>query len=361
MEFHIPYLKMLKEEGWETAVAARNDYENPINCQIPYCDTYFDIHFERNPFHPKNAEAYKQLKKIIDSENYDIVHCHTPVGGVLARIASKDARKNGTKVIYTAHGFHFYDGAPLINWVLYYPIERLLAHYTDVLITINQEDYLRAQTFKVKKVYYIPGVGIDLEKFQPNSQARKTIRQELGFQESDFVILSVGELNKNKNQANVLKALASMKESESYSKTYYVLCGSGAWERKLKQMAVKLGINAHVRFLGYQTDTPKIYNASDLFVFMSFREGLPVALIEAMACGLPVLCSKIRGNKDLVLENVTGLFSENDPSTISLKLQDLYYRKDKRYLFAHNATFSIEKFSINLLKKHIYQIYKNAL
>ena len=140
MEFHIPYLKMLKEMGWETAVAARNDYENPSECVIPFCDIYYDIPFERNPFRLGNIKAYKELKMVIDEGNYDIIHCHTPVGALLTRLAAENARKRGTKVFYTAHGFHFYKGAPLINWLLFYPAERLLAHMTDVLITINKED-----------------------------------------------------------------------------------------------------------------------------------------------------------------------------------------------------------------------------
>lgn len=319
MEFHIPYLKMLKEEGWETAVAARNDYENPADCMIPYCDKYFDIAFERNPFRPQNLSAYKQLKEIIDREGYDIVHCHTPVGGVLGRLASIAARKKGTKVIYTAHGFHFYKGAPLVNWLLYYPVERWLAKYTDVLITINKEDYARAQKFKAKKVCHVPGVGIDFERFYPNQKKREKTRAALKIKEDDFALLSVGELIKRKNHDIILDAIASIKRnrSELYQRIRYFVCGRGVLETKLKQKAVDLGIEGHVTFLGFRSDMPEIYNAADLFVFMSYQEGLPVALMEAIACGLPVVCSKIRGNIDLLKPDVHRIFASNDAESIS--------------------------------------------
>lgn len=180
MEFHIPYLKMFKEMGWETAVAARNDYENPADCVIPYCDTYYNIPFERNPLKPGNLKAYKELKHIIDEGEYDIIHCHTPVGAMLTRLAAKQARKKGTKVFYTAHGFHFYKGAPAINWILYYPVEKWLSRYTDVLITINKEDFERAKTFRAGKVCYVPGVGIDLKKFNVGYVNKEQKRKEIG-------------------------------------------------------------------------------------------------------------------------------------------------------------------------------------
>ena len=181
MEFHIPYLKMFKDMGWETAVAARNDFENPDDCVIPYCDKYYDIHFERNPFKPQNISAYRQLKHIIDTEGYDIIHCHTPVGGVIGRMASGRARRQGSKVFYTAHGFHFFHGSSPVSWILYYPVERLFARMTDVLITINTEDYKTAKSFKAGMVEYTPGVGVNTEKIRHGVQTdRKTKRKEFG-------------------------------------------------------------------------------------------------------------------------------------------------------------------------------------
>lgn len=325
MEFHIPYLQMFKDEGWETAVAARNDYEEPSDCRIPYCDDYYDIPFARNPLHPSNVEAYKKLKKVIDEGNYDIIHCHTPVGGMLGRFAARHAKKRGTKVVYTAHGFHFFKGAPLLNWLVYYPAERWMAHYTDDLITINKEDYNRAQNFKAKRVHYVPGVGIDLEKFAPPADAAERQREkdekrrELMLKPEDFVILSVGELIKRKNHEVVIRAIAQIKQQseETYNRLQYLICGRGVLEHELKQLTHNLDIEEHVHFLGYRSDICQICHASDLFVFMSFQEGLPVALMEAMACGLPVVCSDIRGNQDLVTNRENGILSENTPEAVS--------------------------------------------
>ena len=197
MQFHIPVLKLFKDMGWETAVAARNDYANPEDCQIPYCDQFYDIPFERIPFMPKNAACYRQLKDIIDQGNYQIIHCHTPVGGALGRLAATNARKKGTRVLYTAHGFHFYKGAPLLNWLLYYPVEKWLARYTDALLTINQEDYsLAKRKMKLRnggKVYYVPGVGIDTTQNKADADLRKNKRSELGLNDDDIALISMGD------------------------------------------------------------------------------------------------------------------------------------------------------------------------
>lgn len=196
--FHLPFLKMFKEHGWEVHVAAKNDFIGEP-CVIPNCDQYFDINFMRSPFSKQNFSAYKQLRKIILENKYDIIHCHTPVAGVLARLAARNSKD--TTVIYTAHGFHFYKGAPLLNWLIYYPVERFCARFTDKLITINKEDYNRAKSWSLRdngKVYYVPGVGVDIEKFNKKSIDREDKRKELGIKEDEKVILSVGELIKRK-------------------------------------------------------------------------------------------------------------------------------------------------------------------
>lgn len=312
MEFHIPYLKMFKEMGYETAVAARNDYEIPVDCVIPYCDTYYDIPFERNPLKPGNVKTYKELKKVIDEGEYDIIHCHTPVGAMLTRLAAKQARKEGTKVFYTAHGFHFYKGAPTINWLLYYPVEKWLSRYTDVLITINKEDYERAKTFKAGKVCYIPGVGIDLKKFHTTDESHKEKRNwlcsEFGIPEEALILLSVGEVNKNKNHRVVIEALGKLGRKD----IYYVICGKGPLSDKYKSMAHQFNIANQVVLAGYRTDVADFYKAADVFVFPSYREGLPVSIMEAMASGLPIIATKIRGSSDIVKENVNGILLNPD-------------------------------------------------
>lgn len=357
MEFHIPYLKMFKEMGWETAVAARNDYENPADCVIPYCDTYYNIPFERNPLKPGNLKAYKELKHIIDEGEYDIIHCHTPVGAMLTRLAAKQARKQGTKVFYTAHGFHFYKGAPAINWILYYPVEKWLSRYTDVLITINKEDYERAKTFKAGKVCYVPGVGIDLKKFNVGYVNKEQKRKEIGVSADDFVLLSVGELIPRKNHEVVIRALSVLKQLDKLNHIEYVICGRGAYETDLKKLAEGLDVADHVHFLGYRNDISEICNCADLFVSMSHQEGLPVALMEAMACGLPAVCSNIRGNTDLIEDGVTGLLANNTPEEVAQSISKMKSDTALRNRVASAALQKIKQFDLSSVEDEMSKIY----
>ena len=357
MEFHIPYLKMFKEEGWETAVAARNDYENPDDCVIPYCDTYYNIPFERNPLKPSNLRAYKELKHVIDEGEYDIIHCHTPVGAMLTRLAAKQARKQGTKVFYTAHGFHFYKGAPAINWLLYYPAEKWLSRYTDVLITINKEDYERAKTFKAAKVCYVPGVGIDLKKFNVGYVNKEQKRKEIGVSADDFVLLSVGELIPRKNHEVVIRALSVLKQLDKLNHIEYVICGRGAYEADLRKLAEGLDVADHVHFLGYRNDISEICNCADLFVFMSHQEGLPVALMEAMACGLPAVCSNIRGNTDLIEDGVTGLLANNTPEEVAQSISKMKNDTALRNRVASAALQKIKQFDLSSVEDEMSKIY----
>ena len=358
MEFHVPYLKMFKEMGWETAVAARNDYENPADCVIPYCDTYYDIPFERNPFKLENLKAYKELKKVIDNGRYDIIHCHTPVGAMLTRLAAKQARKNGTKVFYTAHGFHFYKGAPAINWVLYYPVEKWLSRYTDVLITINKEDYERAKAFKAGRVCYVPGVGIDLKKFNVDYVDKEQKRKEIGVDSDDFVLLSVGELIPRKNHEVVIRAMSVLKQNGGLEHIEYVICGQGTYEVDLKKLAEELSVADHIHFLGYRNDISEICNCADLFVFMSHQEGLPVALMEAMACGLPAVCSNIRGNTDLIDDGVTGLIPNNTPEELAGAINRMRNDTNLCDRLASAALQKIKQFDLSSMEERMKIIYR---
>lgn len=360
MEFHLPFLKMFQEHGWQTAVAARNDYDDPADCQIPFCDDYYDIPFERNPFKAGNLTAYKKLKQIIDTGHYDIIHCHTPVGAALARLAAREARKKGTRVIYTAHGFHFYKGAPLLNWLIFYPVERWLAHDTDVLITINQEDYQRAQHFKAGKVVYVPGVGVDLKKFHVDVTDKAAKRQELGLAADDFVLLSVGELIPRKNHQVVLKALGRLQEQGKLGNIQYLICGQGAKMDELKALAKSLDIADHVHFLGYRRDIPDICSASDVFMFMSLQEGLPVALMEAMACGLPAVCTNIRGNTDLIENGVTGFLADNTPEATAEAIQKMKSDPALRESLAANALERIKQFDLTQILPAMQKIYRGG-
>lgn len=363
MEFHLPYLKMFKEMGWETVVAARNDFENKSDCIIPYCDEYYDIHFERNPLKFKNIKAYKNLKAIINDGGYNIIHCHTPVGAMLTRLAGKKARKSGTKIIYTAHGFHFYKGAPVINWLIYYPVEKWLAHYTDVLITINKEDYERAKSFKAGKVVYVPGVGIDLNKFNKDKSYASTdllkehgIRKEFGIPSDAKVILSVGEVNKNKNHVLGIEALAKLKNKN----VFYVICGRGPLINDYKLLAHKLGVSERVIFAGYRTDVIDFYYEADVFLFPSLREGLSVAVMEAMAMGVPVICNAIRGNTDLIDDKVSGLLINNQIDELVKAVQELIYNDELRDKIICAERKKVERFGFKNVSEMMRKVYEQG-
>lgn len=290
-----------KELGIEFHVAgAWTGYDNPQDKkddEEKYGVIIHQIDFIRTPYDPRNIKAYKQVVDLIKRERIDIIHCNTPIGGVVGRLAGK---KCGIKkVIYQAHGFHFFKGAPLINWLVYYPIERWLAHYTDALITINQEDYRRAQRFHLRgngKVFYVPGVGIDLSQFECFLVEKEQKRKELHIPADALIIISVGDLNINKNNKVIIEAIKKIQTE----KVHYAICGTGPLEDYLHSLAEP--INNRVHFLGYRTDIKELLALSDIFVMPSLREGLSRSLMEAMACGLPCIASNIRGNKDLLDE-----------------------------------------------------------
>ena len=358
MEFHIPYLKLFQDMGWETAVAARNDYEEPADCVIPHCDTYYDVPFARIPWKADNIKAYGQLKKIIDSGNYDLIHCHTPVGAMITRLAAMAARKKGTKVIYTAHGFHFFKGAPVFNWLAYYPVEWLLAGLTDVLITINKEDYAFAKkNIRAKRIEYVPGVGVDTTRFGAGVADGGEKRRELGFAQEDFLLLTVAEMTKNKNHTTVLKALGVLKDLPEYDRMQYLICGRGEQRQALEAEAESLGIRDHVHFLGYRHDVPQLCRCSDLFVFMTHREGLPVALMEAMSCGLPTVCSRVRGNTDLIDDGVEGDFAVSDPQAVARAILDMYHDGDKRRRMGEAASRKVKQFGKESVHEKMKEIY----
>ena len=355
MTFHIPYLEWFKQNGYETHVCAKNDYINKEECVIPYCDKFYDIPFERSPINPGNISAYEQLKKIIDSNEYDIIHCHTPVGGVLTRLAAKKARQHGTKVIYTAHGFHFYKGASFKDWLLFYPVERYFARYTDVLITINKEDYSAAQKFKAKKVVYVPGVGVDVNKFVRPNVDRREKRKQLGISDDTFVLLSVGELIKRKNHETVINTMAKLKSRD----IIYLICGQGELEPYLKDKVKELDVN--VKLLGFRKDISEILAVSDLFVFPSYQEGLPVALMEAMAASLPVVCTKIRGNTDLIEDGKGGYLVEPEDvdgfvDAINKLAGNTEFRQN---MGRYNREF-VKEFDMENVKRIMGEIYKTV-
>lgn len=316
-QFNIPNIKLLIEMGFTVEVACNFLSGNTCSDEkIQTLKTMLDkmgvkiyqIDFARDAFKlSQNLRAYRQVLEIMTNNRYEFIHCHSPIGGLCGRLAG---HKTKTKVIYTAHGFHFYKGAPLLNWLVYYPIEKFLSRYTDVLITINKEDFARAKTFHARKVEYVPGVGIDIDKIQAVTVDRTKKRKELGIPDDAFLFISVGELNRNKNHEIVIRALSMLDANDNL---YYIIAGTGPLKGHLQSLIKKSGLSSRIQLLGYRTDVIKLLKISDCFVFPSLREGLPVALMEAITCGLSVVCSSIRGNTDLVDDDLNGcLFRSSD-------------------------------------------------
>lgn len=344
-------IEVLKSLGYEIHCAANfNDADKRLEA-LDIVRHHFDI--QRSPFSVKNIRAYYQLKNIMKSDKFDVIHCHSPMGGVLARLAAKAV---GIKtIIYTAHGFHFYDGAPLQNWLLYYNVEKYLSKFTDILITINEEDFIRAKNLYAKKVVKIPGIGVDTRKFDKLELDRANIRKKLGISDDTIVILSVGELSKRKNHKVALKALSELKDENFV----YLICGKGKLKDYLKKLSQKLGINHKVKFLDFRDDVPEICIASDIFLFPSYQEGLPVSVIEAMAAGLPVIASKIRGNIDLIDDGIGGyLLEPEDYKEFAKSIQKVIKDESLRKSMGTCNRVKVKKYDKQVVKVIMEKLYK---
>ena len=310
IQFLVPHVQNLAEHGYEVEIACSEvggrmkEVREKLKSHTKAIHT---VRLVRSPASLTNLKGYRDMKKVINTGKYDIIWTNEPVMGVVARLAARTARKNGTKVLYMVHGFHFYKGAPAVNWMVYYPVEKVMASKADVIATVNQEDYHRAKSLNVKRVEYIHGIGINTERLAQREN-RSNIRQELQLSEEDFIVLSVGELNTNKNQKVIIKAISEINDK----RIHYLLCGKGDQLKHLQDLAVDLKIEDNVHFLGYRRDVVDICSQANVFVMSSHREGLPVASLEAMYCGLPLVTSDIRGLVDVMEEGKSGYLCKPD-------------------------------------------------
>jgi glycosyltransferase involved in cell wall biosynthesis len=334
-QFNMNNIQILINLGFEVEVACdwkdrsvwTDEKVNDLKEKLNALDViYHQIDYSRSPFSIGcHIKSYKQTLKLLRESSYEFVHCHTPIASAIARLACK---KTNTKCIYTAHGFHFYKGAPIKNWIIFYPIEKWLSKYTDVLITINMEDYNRAKSkFNMKRLEYVHGVGIDTEAFYHSVVDRNKKREELGIKKDDILILSIGELSKRKNHEIVIKALNKLKNINNFYKVHYYVCGNGELKGYLEKLIKDFELCDNVKLLGFRTDIIELCKASDLFVFPSFQEGLPVALMESIACELGCVCSDIRGNIDLV-KYKDNLFNPKDVNGLANVLKKLLIKKN---------------------------------
>ena len=354
MGFFTKLIERLQSEGHHVDIACNSEESHIPRCFAAWDCQSFQIPWTRSIFDFNNVNAIKVFRRLLSEHQYSIMHCHTPIAAVCARIASKPYRQSGLKVVYTAHGFHFYKGAPLLNWALFYPIEKLCSRWTDVLITINKEDYELAKTkMKARLVAYIPGVGIDSSVFHPNlldESQRDDLRSKIGVKPDERMILSVGELNKNKNHSFVIAALARLDTTN----WRYVIAGEGAEKDALRLFANRQGVADRVILLGERDDVPLLCNAADLFVHASFREGLPVSLMEAMSVGIPCVASNIRGCRDLL--DSSCLFEPDNPDSLICLLDG----EIARCHIERNLLIS-ERFNVQSINERMLNLYEEII
>lgn len=331
VQFLVPHVINLSENGFEVEIACSDvgGRMDEVRQKLNGCvKAVHVVRLVRSPASPANLKGYRDIKKVIDAGRYDIIWTNEPVMGVATRLAARKVRKNGTKVLYMVHGFHFYQGAPKLNWMIYYPVEMFASRFCDTIVTINQEDYQRAQKMHAPSVKYIHGIGVDTSRLHP-TETQCDIRQELNLSKDSFLVLSVGELLPRKNQQVIIRALGLLKDS----KIQYLLCGKGRQLDELKKLAEENGVSSQVHFLGYRTDVLNIYGQVDLFAFPSCREGLGLAGLEAMYCGLPLVSSNTSGPRDYMIDGKTGfMYDPNNAAGFAEGIQrmknDPVFRKE---------------------------------
>ena len=359
-QFEMNDVGILQEMGFEIHYAS--NLRNPVyNMNIPAMEErgirVHHIDIQKMPTHIfKNVRALIQLLKLVKREQIRVIHCHNPMGGVLGRLISViKGRKIYT--IYTAHGFHFYEGAPKKNWIAFYPVEKCLAKFTDCLITINKEDYEKALRFSLRKggqVFRIPGVGIHTERFAAQEGMREQIRRKFKIPDDVFYLLSVGELNHNKNHIVILRAMAQIPDK----KIWLGICGKGHMEETLKAEADRLGLKDRFTLFGFRNDIPQMLSMADCFVFPSLREGLGIAAIEAMAAGVPLITSDCRGTREYARDQINGLVCvDNQPEAYAKAIIQMKEDTEKRHRMSEACVNMSSYFDISATDSIMRQVY----
>ena len=353
-KFLIPQLKYFKDEGYEVHIAAKSEDKD-----IPYVDKKFDVDFARGFNLKQNIRSYKQMKEIFKNEHYDIVSCHTPFGGAITRLAYKNLKIKNTKMVYMAHGFHFYKGQNKLKYMLFYNAEKYLAKYTDELITINLDDYeISKKKFKTKTVY-VPGVGLDKEKFNFKmlKQEKKELRESLGIKEKSFVMIYPAEITNRKRQVWLVNTL---KETLYKNENFHLLLpGKDSLSGKVHEYVKELSLDKQVHFLGFRNDIPKLLNIADLAVTSSMQEGLPVNVMEAIYVGLPVVATACRGNRDLIQNKKNGYVVDvDDKEKFVERVLEVYnFNKEKKKKIKDIDKKIIEKYLLENVLDKIMRVY----
>lgn len=353
-QFHLHLIKILKEHGYCVHVAARNNLFEKNGLRLDGPDQIFDVPFSRFPLKRNNIKAYKMLKRIIVENDYAIIHCNTPVGGVITRLITRNLRSK-VRVFYTVHGFHFYHGAPLKNWLLYYPIEKFLAYYTDKLITISLEDYQLAINLKLNtKIERIHGVGVNTDKYFKKDN-KKEAKILMGYDANSFICLCTGELNHNKNQKTLIHSIPMIL---FIPKLKLLLAGNGPLEQKLRYLIQSLNLENYIQLIGYRTDLEKYVAISDCVISASIREGLGLNILEAMSCGVPVIASNNRGHREVLQNGRIGtLVPVKNSEAYAHAILDVYNHRNEETPKIYNALSHAKMYSRDSVVKELKKIY----
>lgn len=358
-KFNAPYMNWFKQQGWQV------DHVAPgIEEKFAYGVTHhYDVDIHRSPFSFQNIKAIKALKKLIDKEQYDLVHCHTEMGGLCARLAAISARKKGCKVIYTSHNYPFYKGASMVAWTVFYSVERMLASLTDAVVTINEEDYQITckHRFAIGPNFKIDGVGVNLERFSPVSTEEKMkLRDEVGVPKDAFVLLYTAQFIPRKNHEMLIKQVPKIRESIPTLKVLFA--GNGPIFEEMKALANNLGVSDCISFLGGRGDIDRLCRVADLHVATSKLEGQGINNIEAMACGCPLVVSRVRGHRDVCIDGKNGfLFDLDKPQDMSAEIIRLYNDKDLYHRISEFNKKDASRFDVKREVAAMASIYKQVL
>ena len=355
--FHKPYLKWFYDQGYEVHVACNGDFVDS------HVFKAWQVDFARSPLSLSHFKSVVQLRKIINENDFALISCHTPMASVLTRLAATTARKKGTQLLYTAHGFHFFKGGSLGSWLTYYPVEVALSYLTDAIICINQEDFdlIRNKGSSAAKYYLIPGIGVNAHRFTPLSAAQKIeVRADLALEPDDFVMTYAAEFIDRKNHKLIVDAVKIL--SAKIDHFTVLFAGRGVLFEQMQGYVISLGLEKHIRFLGFVSDIERYYQIADVAISSSRQEGFGINLVEAMMCGVPVVATVDRGHCTIVDHRVNGiLFPQNDAQALADAIVELYKDDELRLSMSTAAIKKAATFEINNSLDAMSKIYFDFL
>lgn len=361
--FLLPFARHFRSQGWQVDAMACgiSDYEE---CFEEF-DRLWEVQWSRNPLNPQNfVTAPRQINVAMQQGNYDIVHVHTPVAAFVTRYALKKYRKRGvTKVIYTAHGFHFHSGGKALKNSAFLGLEKIAGNWTDYLVTINREDEVAAKHYGLinsEKVRYMPGIGVDLDYYSSNNAYEtevKKVRQELGLGEDTKLLLSVAEFIPRKHPQDILRALHKINRSD----VCLAFAGDGDLLEQMQQLANELGIQQQVRFLGHRNDIPILMKSAFVTILASDQEGLPRSVMESLCLETPVIGSDIRGTRDLVSLDSGILFPVGDINKIADAIKYLLDNPSIASMMGKRGREHMNNFELKHIIKLHESLYSEAL